>query len=90
MHLVAYVMILLGGLFPFLIHQKFIGLAPATEGKLFKIFQPKFWKQPFVIYALLADTSHAVYTVFVSLVGNTEEESVFNFYLNMEFFMLTR
>lgn len=78
LHLIAYFLILLGG------------LAPATDGNLAKIFDPKFWNQPFVKYALLSDMSHAIYTNLVSFVGSEQNGAEFNIYANMEFFIYTR
>jgi hypothetical protein len=66
-----------------------LGLSPATEGNLMQLFNFKFWNQPFVKYALAADGSHAIYTVIVSFVGEGDQTE-FNFFANMEFFILTR
>lgn len=49
------------------------GLTPATNGNLLTIFTRAFWTQPFVKYAIIADLSHAVYTVCVSYAGDIEE-----------------
>lgn len=78
LHLLAYVMILIGG------------LTPATDGHILRIISKEFWQQQFVRYALLADMAHAVYTVVVSFVGNEDSGATFNIYANMEFFLLTR
>lgn len=66
------------------------GLSPATNGNLMQLFKFKFWNQEFVKYALAADASHAVYTVIVSFIGEGEGSFEFNFFANMEFFILTR
>ncbi|CAK66395.1 unnamed protein product (macronuclear) [Paramecium tetraurelia] len=79
LHLLAYFLILLGG------------LAPATDGHLIRIFQIKFWSQPFVKFAIISDMSHALYTNIISYVGRGDNDSQqFNIYVNMEFFILTR
>ncbi|CAD8208295.1 unnamed protein product [Paramecium pentaurelia] len=79
LHLLAYFLILLGG------------LAPATDGHLIKIFQYQFWSQPFVKFAIISDMSHAIYTNIISYVGKGENEGQeYNIYGNMEFFILTR
>lgn len=49
------------------------GLTPATNGNLLTIFKKSFWTQPFVKYAIIADLSHAVYTICVSYAGDIEE-----------------
>jgi hypothetical protein len=69
---------------------RILGLAPATQGQIGLVLTPEFWNQKFVKYALISDTSHAIYTVIVSYVGHGDDGKEFNFFQNMEFFVLTR
>jgi len=76
-HLLAYAFIFFGG------------LLPATDGNLDQLFTKKFWKQPFVQFAIFSELNHGTYNMLISSGDTTEMKDNFMF-LHMEYFAVTR
>jgi len=73
-HVLAYLMIFLGG------------LVPATNGKLGVILTKKFWKQPFVKDAIISELCHGLYNFCIT----TAEDEIDSMGTYMEYFATTR